>query len=257
MRALWSGSISFGLINIPVRLFSASRARALNFKLLEKHSQCEIQYVRICAANHKEVPYQDIVRGYEYKKGDYVVLTDEDFKKAQSQDLKNIDIVSFAKAEEIDAKFYEKPYYLEPDKKAQHAYSLLSKALEETKTVAIAKFVLHERQHLAAIKSEDNILVLNQLRFLDEIRPPKDLSIPKAGKIPGKELSMAKNLIAELSQRFQPEHFKDTYTDRLLQIIQARAKGRTPPKRAKEKLPHGEVFDLMSALKSSLEKTNA
>src|ERR1043165_9604275 len=132
MRPLWSGSLSFGLINVPVKLYSASRARPLNFRLLEKHSQCEIQYKRVCEKNHKEVPYEDIVKGSEYRKGDYVVLTDADFKKAQAKESSTIDIVSFSEEEEIDPQYSEKPYYLEPDKKAAHAYGLLREALEKS-----------------------------------------------------------------------------------------------------------------------------
>jgi DNA end-binding protein Ku len=246
MRALWSGSLSFGLINIPLKLYSASRPRPLNFRLLQKHSQCE--------TNHKEVPYEDIVKGYEYRKGDYMVLTDEDFKKAQAEDSRAIEVVSFSEEEDIDPKYYEKPYYLEPDKKAQRAYSLLRQALQDTGKVAIAKFVMKDRQHLAAIKTEGNVLVLNQLRFEDEIRPPEGLAIPKAGQYPKKELDLAVHLINKLTAKFRPEKFKDTYTDKLLKIITAKAKGKKPPKVGKEQQPKGEVFDLMAALKASLDK---
>jgi DNA end-binding protein Ku len=253
MRALWSGSISFGLINIPVKLYSASKARPLSFRLLEKHSQCEIKFQRICETNHKEVKYEDIVKGYEYGEGDYIVLTDEDFKKASARESRSIDIVSFSDEDDIDPKYYEKPYYLEPDKKAAKAYALLREALDETNKVAIAKFVIRDKQHLSAIKPEEGVLVLNQLRFEDEIRPPKGLDIPGRKAATKQELKMAETLVSQLSQKFDPKKFHDTYTEKLMKIIEAKAKGRKVKPAAERKQPKGEVFDLMAALKASLE----
>lgn len=253
MRSLWSGSITFGLINIPVKLYSASKARPLSFKLLEKHSQCEIQFQRICKGNHKPVPYEDIVRGYEYKPGEYVVLDDKDFQRAQvEEESREIDIVSFADQEEIDPKYYEKPYYLEPDKKALKAYSLLREVLKKSEKVGIAKFVMRDKQHLAAIKTEGDILVLNQLRFTDEIRDPKELSLPKRKEFNAKELGIAQRLVDQLTEKFKPEEFKDTYTEKLLEIIKAKAKGTKPRVKKQDEEPKGEVFDLMEALKASL-----
>jgi DNA end-binding protein Ku len=162
--------------------------------------------------------------------------------------------VSFSEENDIDPIYYEKPYYLEPDKKATHAYALLREALVRTGKVAIAKFVMKDRQHLAAIKTDENILVLNQLRFQDEIRPPEGLLIPKKKKFSKRELSLAEDLINKLTQKFEPEKFKDTYADKLLKIIQAKAKGKKPVVSKKEEDPKGEVFDLMTALKESLEK---
>src|SRR6476469_2312408 len=195
MRSLWSGSISFGLINIPVKLYSASKSRPLSFKLLQKHSECEISFQRVCKTNHKTVPYEDIVRGYEIKKGEYVVLEDKDFEKAKMDESREIDIVSFADEKEIDPKFYEKPYYLEPDKNALKAYSLLREVLKKSGKVGIAKFVMRDKQHLAAVKTEDDVLVLNQLRFMDEIRPADELSIPKKKEFSTKELGIAQKLV--------------------------------------------------------------
>ena len=253
MRSLWSGAISFGLINIPVKLYSASKARPLNFKLLQKHSQCEISFQRICKNNHKEVPYEDIVRGYAVKPGEYVILEDKDFEKAKVEESREIDIVSFADEKEIDPKFYEKPYYLEPDKKALKAYSLLREVLQKSGKVGIAKFVMRDKQHLAAIKTQDNVLVLNQLRFVDEIRPAKELDIPKAREFSKKELGIAEKLVDQLTEKFKPEDYKDTYTDKILEIIRAKAKGVKPKVKQENDEPKGEVFDLMAALKASLE----
>ena len=254
MRSLWSGSLSFGLINIPLKLYSASKARPLSFKLLEKHTQCEISFQRVCKTNHKEVPYHDIVKGYEYREGDYVVLTDDDFRKAAAKESRTIDIICFSDEDEIDPKFYEKPYYLEPDKKAAKAYALLRQALGDSQKVAIAKFVMRDKQHLAAIKCEDDILVLNQLRFMDEIRKPSGLVIPKKGKYTKKELAIAKKLVDQLTEEFKPEKFKDTYTDKIMGIIKAKAKGKKPKAEKTEPEPEGEVFDLMAALKASLNE---
>jgi DNA end-binding protein Ku len=253
MRPLWSGAISFGLINIPVKLYSASKARPLNFKLLQKHSECEISFQRVCKKNHKEVPYEDIVKGYQIKPGEYVVLDDKDFEKAKADESREIDIVSFADEAEIDPKFYEKPYYLEPDKKAMKAYSLLREVLKQSNKVGIAKFVMRDKQHLAAVKTEDDVLVLNQLRFVDEIRPAKELGIPKKSDFSKKELGIAQRLVDQLTEKFKPEQFKDTYTDKMLEIIKAKAKGVKPKVQEEEDEPKGEVFDLMAALKASLE----
>ncbi len=253
MRSLWSGAISFGLINIPVKLYSASKARPLNFKLLQKHSECEISFQRVCKTNHKEVPYEDIVRGFAVKPGEYVVLEDKDFEKAKVDESREIDIVSFANEKEIDPKFYEKPYYLEPDKKAVKAYSLLREVLKKSGKVGIAKFVMRDKQHLAVIKSQDDVLVLNQMRFMDEIRPAKELDIPKKKEFSAKELGIAQRLVDQLTEDFKPEQFKDTYTDKILEIIKAKAKGIKPKIKQDDDEPKGEVFDLMAALKASLE----
>jgi DNA end-binding protein Ku len=253
MRPLWSGALSFGLINIPVKLYSASKARPLSFKLLEKHTECEISFQRVCKTNHKTVPYEDIIRGYQYKPGEYVVLDDKDFAAAKAEESREIDIVSFADEAEIDPKFYEKPYYLEPDKKALKAYSLLREVLKQSNKVGIAKFVMRDKQHLAAIKTQDNVLVLNQLRFMDEIRTPGELGIPKKGDFSKKELGIAQRLVDQLTEKFNPKDFKDTYTDKLLDIIKAKAKGVKPKVEKDDDEPKGEVFDLMAALKASLE----
>src|SRR5438105_12891179 len=171
MKSSWSGALSFGLVNIPVKLYSATVDRALNFKLLDKHGNCPISYQRVCRESGKEVPHEDIVRGYEYEKGDYVVLDDKDFEHVRSKKSETIDIVHFTDEEEIDAKLYEKNYYIEPDKKSAKAYVLLREALRKTKKVGIAKFVLKNREYVAVIKSDDNMLLLHQLHYSDEIKP--------------------------------------------------------------------------------------
>jgi DNA end-binding protein Ku len=188
------------------------------------------------------------------KKGDYVVLTDEDFKKAKAEETRTIEIISFSDEDDIYPKYYEKPYYLEPDKKAERAYALLREALKKAGKVAVAKFVMKDKQHLAAIKTEDNVLVLNQLRFQDEIRTPEGLNIPKKKSFSKKEIDLTEKLITALTEKFVPEKFKDTYTDKIMAIIKAKAKGKHPPVTEAENAPQGEVFDLMAALKASLDK---
>jgi DNA end-binding protein Ku len=257
MRALWNGTLSFGLINIPVKLYSASLERALSFKLIDKNGNCPISYIKVCRSNHKEVSKEDIVRGYEYQKGDYVVLDENDFKKAAPKKTGQIDILQFSDENEIDKKYFEKPYYVEPDKKSAKAYVLLRDALKESGKVAIASFIMKDKEHIAAVAAEGNILVLNQLRYQDEIRKP-ELEIPE-GKYSKSELDMAFTLIKKLTKKFDPKKYKDTYTEELEKIIAAKARGKRI--KLKEGTPaktSTEMQDLMKMLRKSLaEKTAA
>ncbi len=203
----------------------------------------------------KEIPYEDIVKGYEYQKGDYVVLVDEDFKRANIKKTKTIDMVEFTNESEIDPIYYEKPYYLEPDKGADKAYVLLREALLKSKKVGVATFVLHNREHLGIIKPYHHLLVLNQLRYESEIREYKDLHLPSKEEASTREISMAIKLIDQLTAHFKPEEFHDTYTEELKSIIDEKAKGRKPKVKGKEpKITN--VKDIMSMLKQSLEKSN-
>jgi DNA end-binding protein Ku len=253
MRALWSGSLSFGLINIPIKLYSASRQRALNFKLIDKHGNCPISYVKVCRTNGKEVPNEDIVRGYEYQKGDYVVLDEKDFKKALPEKSGAIEIIQFSKVDEIDIKYYEKPYYIEPDKKAGKAYTLLVDALKNSSKVAIAKFIMKDKERIGAIKSESGVLILNQLRFEDEIRKP-ELEVPKA-KYTNSEMDMALALIKKLTKKFEAEKYHDTYTEKIEKIIEAKAKGKRIKVKGGTKVPvDTNMQDLIKMLKKSLDE---
>ncbi|MDB5260411.1 MAG: hypothetical protein JWN37_642 [Candidatus Nomurabacteria bacterium] len=255
MRSLWTGSLSFGLINIPVKLYSASEERALSFKLFDKHGNCPVSYIKVCRDNHKEIPQEDIVKGYEYQKGDYIILDESDFKKAAPKKTDLIDIVQFSDEEDIESKYYEKPYYIEPDKKAGKAYLLLRDALEKSKKVAIARFVMRDKEHIAAIKPDGDVLVLNQLRFRDEIKDTKDLAIPKSANYSDGEFSVATTLIKQLTSKFDPKKFKDTYVDELKEVIEAKAKGKKvkAPAHQKERTDT-QMKDLMKLLKKSLEK---
>jgi DNA end-binding protein Ku len=253
MRAIWTGALSFGLVNIPIRLYSATSGTDLDLTMLHKKDLSPIRYARICRADGKEIPYEDIVKGYEYRKGDYVILTEEDFKKANVEKTKSIEIQEFAKESEIDPIYFEKPYFLEPEKGAEKAYALLRESLKKSKKVGIAKFVLRNRERLAAIKPSGNVIVLEQMRFEHEIREPEDLNLPDAKKAGSKEIQIALALIEQLTEHFKPGQYKDTYTDELKKVIDAKAKGKPIKAKGKERKPT-EVSDLMAVLKKSLEK---
>jgi DNA end-binding protein Ku len=251
MRALWKGALSFGLINIPIRLYNATREHALNFDLLHKKDLTPIRYARICKSDGKEVPYNEIVRGYRYQQGDYVILTDEDFKRANVRKTKTIDILDFTDEDQIDTIYYEKPYFLEPNKGAAKAYALLHTALTKSKKVAIAKFVLHNREHIGILKTHGPAIVLNQLRYDSEIIKPKELTIPEE-HASTKEVTMALKLIDQLTTHFKPSQYHDTYREELEEIIAEKAKGHKPRPKGKEpKIT--EVHDIMALLRESLE----
>ncbi|HEY2004722.1 MAG TPA: Ku protein [Candidatus Saccharimonadia bacterium] len=257
MRAIWTGSLSFGLINIPVRLYSGSESRGgIELNMLHKDDLSPIRYAKICRKDGQEVPYDDIVKGYEYQDGDYVVLTDADFDKVNSRKTKTIDIEEFTDEQELDVRYYEKPYYLEPDKNSEKPYALLREALKRSHKIAVAKFVLRQREHLAAIKPVGRALVLNQLRFPSDLREPRQLDLPDAKIATGKEIDMALKLIDQLTGPFVPEDYKDSYTEELEAMIEAKLKGKAP--KAEGKAPSATpAKDLMAMLKESLEKEKA
>lgn len=254
MRSIWTGAISFGLVNIPVKLYSAVQQQALDLDMLAKKDLSPIRYARINKNTGKEVDYKDIVKGYEYEKGHYVVVTDDDFKKASPEKSKTINITDFVKEEEIDSIYFEKPYYLEPDKGAAKAYALLVKALDKSKKVGIAQFMIRNRERLGALKVMNGMLVLNQLRYASEIRKPDELDIPKQEKVSPKEVELATKLIDQLTEHFEPENFHDTYVEELKRIVEAKAQGK-PVKKAPVKRAKTDVKDIMSVLKESLKAT--
>jgi len=252
MRAIWKGSIGFGLVNIPVNLYSATVDREVKFALLHKDDMSEIRYARICKAEEKEVPYEEIVKGYEYEKGLYVVLTEEDLQKANIEKSKRIEIVSFADEHEIDSIYFEKPYYLEPDKKSGQAYAILRDALLKSKKVGIARYVFRNHERLGIIKVHDHVLILNQMRLHSEVLPVKHLEVPKGKTVSSKELSMALELIEHFEEPFKIEQYHDTYVDDLKEIITKKAKGKKiRPKEAKER--PSKVHDIASLLRESLK----
>ena len=252
MQSIWSGAISFGLIHIPVKLYTAVTENNLDFTMLRKQDLCPIGYARVCRDTGEEVPWEDIVKGYEYKKGDYVVLEDEDFKRANVAKTQTIDVIEFVNATEVDSIYLEKPYYLEPVKEAGKAYVLLREALKKTGKAAVVLFVLRNRQHLALMKPEGDLLILNQMRFASEIRKPDGLTLPAEAEASQKELDMAIRLIDELSEPFRPEEFHDTYREELERVIEEKTQGRTPEPRGEAPVPTA-VPDLMAKLRESLE----
>lgn len=256
MRALWNGSLSFGLVNVPVRLYSATKERALKFRMLAKDDLCPISYKKVCREDDKPVDQKDIVKGYEIEKGQYVVLTDEDFKRANARKTETIDIVRFSHIDEIDPKLYEKPYYVEPEKKAAKAYALLRDALRKSGKAAIATYVAREKEHLAAIVPEDEMLVLHQLRYLDEIRDADEINAPSGKAAYAKrEMDMALALIKSMTEAFEPKDFKDTWTGEVLSIIKQKAKKKRVKARSDEPAPEAtDMKDILEALKRSIER---
>jgi DNA end-binding protein Ku len=244
------------LILIPVRLYAAVKDSALNFDMLRQQDLCPISYAKVCRETGEEVPYQDIVKGYEYKKGDYVVLEDEDFKRANPRKTQTIDIVEFIDEKEIDLKLHEKPFYLEPTKQARKAYALLREALRKTGKVGVGKFVLRNREHLVILKPEEDLIVLEQMRFVSEIREPADLDLPAKDETSDRELEIAIKLINQLTEPFKPEDFHDSYREELERVIQEKAHGKTPQIKDEPIVPT-EVPDLMAKLRESLEQARS
>lgn len=256
MRSIWSGAISFGLIYIPIKLFSATQEEQLDFDMLRKGDLCPIRFVRVCESDGEEVEYADIVKGYQYRKGDYVVVTDEDFKAAAPKKTQTIEIVAFIKETEVDAKLLETPYYLEPAKGAAKAYALLREALQKTEKVAVAKYVLRTRERMCLLRAEGDMIVLLQMRWASEIRDPEGLELPSAKAIQKKELDMAVRLVDQLTETFDPTEYKDTYTETLRKFIEDKAAGKTQEPEEDEPIP-SEVTDLFAKLRESLEMTGA
>ena len=257
MQAIWTGGISFGLVYIPVKLYSAvSETATLDLHLLRKKDACRIKYVRVCESTGEEVAWKDIVKGYKYKKGDYIILLDEDFEKAYPKKSKALDIINFVDLAEVDPKFYEKPYFLEPEKEAAKTYILLREALKKSNKAGFAKFVMHNKEHIGLLVAEGEVIYLYQMHFAEEMRKPTEVKVPSAN-VSKKELDMALHLIGQMTEPFKPEKYKDNTKHELLKIIEAKAKrGKTqkPLERATKKKPIkvDESSDLMKMLKASL-----
>ena len=256
MKALWKGSISFGLVNIPVKLYSASQSHTLDLDMLRKGDLCQVRFARVCSDDGKEIPYEDIVKGYKYEDGDYVVLTDKDFENASVEKTHTIDILHFVNEKEIDPVYFEKPYFLEPEKSGTKSYALLREAIKQTKKAGIGRFVLKNREHIGLLRIFDDIIVFNQIRYYDEIRDKGDLSIPSAKQVTKKEIDMAVDLVKQLSKKYNPKEYKDTYIDELKKIITKKAKGQKIKPRGKEPKP-SSAGNLMKLLKQSMKNKAA
>ncbi|MEO7530429.1 MAG: Ku protein [Sediminibacterium sp.] len=249
MKSLWTGSIGFGLVNIPVKLFSATQESNLDFDMLDKKDHSNIKFMRVSEKTGKEVKWENIVKGYLLNEK-YVVLTDEDFEKASPEKTKMIEISQFCNQEEIDTVYYENAYYLEPDKTGTKAYALLRDALAKTGKVALGTYVLRSKESIGMIKANGHALMLYKLRFKEEVRSHGELKIPTT-KSTTAEVKVAIHLIEQLTKPFNIETFKDVYNEKLLKFIKAKAKGKAPVKTTM-KVVHSASSNLMEQLKASL-----
>ena len=249
-RALWTGAISFGLVNVPVRMYSAIAEHDLHFHLIHEPDGSRIGYRKICKAEDEPVPDDEIVKGFEFEPGEFVVLTDEDFAAARTEGVKSIEISDFVPYEEIDPIYFERTYYLGPQAGAEKVYALLRDAMEKTGLAAIAKYVLRDRQSLGCLRVREGALTLEQMLFHDEIRPLDDVA-PDGVKVPKAELDLAIALIEKFTGSFDPERYEDTYRDALCEVIKAKRKGETisSPDPEADEAP----ADLLAALKASVE----
>jgi len=249
MRAIWSGAIGFGLVNIPVKLFSATQAAELDLDMLDKKDHANIKYHRVNANTGREVEWDDIVKGFKVE-DEYVVLDEKDFEKASPEKTKIIEINEFVNEKDIDSIYYETPYYLQPEKSGGKPYALLRDALKKTGKCGLGSYVLRNRESLVLIKPMDDLLILNKIRFQQEIRETEDLVVPEV-KIKPAELAMATQLIEQMTTDFDISRYKDTYNENLLKLIMAKAKGKKPAA-PKMKIVHSKSKDLMAQLKESL-----
>ena len=252
-RAIWKGSISFGLVSIPVELHPAVRDHRPKFRMLHARDKSPVRYERVCQREGKPVAWEELVKGYEYEKGRFIVLTKEDLKAVALNKDKSIDILDFVKSEEIDDRYFETPYYLTPDKGGQHAYALLREALKQSGRTGVAKIIIREAQHLAAVEVIDEAIVLTLLRYSDELVETEQLSFPAGDKVRKAELDMAKMLIENLAAEWDASKYTDEYRENLMKLIKARMKGEKPHLQAAEAPPSGQVVDLMERLRQSLE----
>jgi DNA end-binding protein Ku len=255
-RAIWSGSISFGLLNVPVRLFSAVSRKNVSFRELRQSDGSRIRHKRVAEADGEEVPYEEIVKGYEISPEQYVVITREELEEIDPKRTRAIEIQDFVDIDDIDPIYFDHPYYLGPDKGAEKAYSLLVKAMTDAKKVAIARFVLRNREHLAAIRPAGNVLTMATMRFADEVVAPDELGedvVPQDGrKLEKREIDMAKQLIDSLTSDFDPGKYRDEYREELLALIDRKAQGKAVVEPVSEEPKPTKAPDLMAALEESL-----
>lgn len=257
-RSMWKGSLAFGLVNIPIELYSATRDHRPKFRLLHAKDEEPVRYERVCQKEGKPVAWEDLVKGYEYAKGQFVVLTKDDFKTAALEKTKTIDILDFVDPKEIDERYFETPYYLQPGKGADRAYVLLREAIRTSEKIGIAKIILRDAQHLAAVEAIGDALVLTMMRFADELADLSEFNFPKKAELRAGELKMAQQLIENLVSEWQPDKYTDEYKENLLRVINAKVKGRKPKLIEGDTTPQqAEVVDLMARLRASLEGKKA
>lgn len=252
-RSIWSGSVSFGLVNVPVRVYPAVKEHTLHFHLVHEPDSSPIGYQKICKQEEKPVPDDEIVKAFEYRKGEYVYMSDEDFEQAQVEGSHTIDITEFVPADDIDPVFFGHTYYVGPAEGAEHVYALLVRALKDSSLAAIAKFVMRQRQHLGALRVRDSVLTLEQLYFADEIRPVDEIK-PASTRVSQKELELARQIVEAGSAKWDPKKYRDTYRDELAAAVDAKRKGKEVHRAAEVEAE--EPIDLMEALRRSVEESS-
>jgi DNA end-binding protein Ku len=262
-RGLWKGAISFGLVNVPVELFSAEkRSTELDLTMLDKRDLAPVGYKRYNKASGEDVPWAEIVKGYEYEDGKYVVLSEEDFRRANVEASRTVEIVAFVERDAVPPKFFQTPYYLAPGKRGEKAYALLRETLHKAGKIGIATVVIRTRQYLAAVYPENEVLMMDTLRHADELRDVEELGIPAASlkgpKVTAKEIDLALRLVQDMAEEWQPEKYKDTYREDLLKRIEQKVKAGqtkeiTQPEKEARAAGGAEVIDLMALLKKSVE----
>ena len=260
-RSLWKGAISFGLVNIPVVLYSAENRNSFDLTMLDRRDMKPVGFKRYNKDTGKDVPWEEIVKGYEYEKERYVVLSDEDFRRANVEATQTVEILNFVDAEEISPTYFETPYYLAPDKRGEKGYALLRETLKTANKVGIATVVIRTRQYIAALIPDEDVIVLNTLRYANELKSIKDLDVPsdnrKTGGVAPREVEMATKLVEEMTTSWEPKKYHDTYHEDLMKLIEKRIKAGqtevvTEPEEEKEKPRQAEVIDLMTLLKRSV-----
>src|ERR1700704_1145298 len=254
-RALWKGSISFGLVNIPIELHTAVRDHRPRFRMLHAKDKSPVKFQRVCIRDGHPVAWEDLVKGFEYSKGHFVVVTKDDFEAAALEKTRTVDIIDFVKADEIDDRFFETPYYLTPARGGERAYVLLREAIRDSGRVGIAKFILREAQHLAAVEVIGQAIVLTVMRFADELVDAGQFNLPGESGVRKAELDMAKALVNNLAAEWDPSKYTDEYRENLMRVIQAKIKGKHVELKSAAEPREAEVVDLMERLRRSLAQS--
>jgi len=257
MRSIWKGSISFGLVHIPVAVYPATREESVSFRQLRKKDLSPIRYKKVADADAEEVPASEIVKGYEYERGRYVVLSDEDFAKVRIESTHSVDITDFVDLNEVDPKFFYKPYFLEPQKGGEKAYGLLHKALSKTGKIGIAKVAIRNREYLAAVKPDGLFLILELMHFAHEILSADELGNKPTTELSDREIKMAETLIESMAVEWQPEKYRDEYQHALMEMIENKANNKDLPAPALSAPRATNVVDLVKVLQESLNRAQA
>jgi DNA end-binding protein Ku len=257
MRPIWKGSISFGLVYIPIAVYPATREEKLSFRQLRRTDLSPIKYKKVAEADMKEVPADQIVKGFEYERGRYIVMSDEDFEKVRIESTHSIDITDFVDLERVDPKFFYKPYFLEPQKGGEKAYALLHKALSGTGKIGVAKVVISNREHLAAVKPDGLFLILELMHFASEILSAEELNRGPSAALNEKELKMAQALVDSMSVPWEPEKYKDEYRGAVMELIEQKAKNKKLPAPPAAAPRSTNVVDLVKVLQESLNRSQS